>query len=204
MKIPILYSFRRCPYAMRARLAISLSGIKVELREVVLREKPRQMLELSPKGTVPVLVCHDDQVIDESFDIMIWALGNDFFKIEECELVKHCDENFKPWLDRYKYPNKYNDNTQEFVLENAMNFLELLEKKLEKNIFLFGNNRGFADIGIAPFIRQFAHVDIEWFLSLKYPKLINWYKEFVDWHVFKSIMEKNPKWADNQPIVFFP
>ncbi|MGB1344716.1 MAG: glutathione S-transferase N-terminal domain-containing protein [Amylibacter sp.] len=204
MKIPILYSFRRCPYAMRARLAISLSGIKVELREVVLREKPRQMLELSPKGTVPVLVCHDDQVIDESFDIMIWALGNDFFKIEEYELVKHCDENFKPWLDRYKYPNKYNDNTQEFVLENAMNFLELLEKKLEKNIFLFGNNRGFADIGIAPFIRQFAHVDIEWFLSLKYPKLINWYKEFVDWHLFKSIMEKNPKWADNQPIVFFP
>jgi len=204
VKIPILYSFRRCPYAMRARLAISLSGIKVELREVVLREKPRQMLELSPKGTVPVLICHDDQVIDESFDIMIWALGNDFFKIEECELVKHCDENFKPWLDRYKYPNKYNDNTQEFVLENAMKFLELLEKKLEKNIFLFGNNRGFADIGIAPFIRQFAHVDIEWFLSLKYPKLINWYKEFVDWHVFKSIMEKNPKWADNQPIVFFP
>ena len=202
--MPILYSFRRCPYAMRARLAISLSGIKVELREVVLREKPRQMLELSPKGTVPVLICHDDQVIDESFDIMIWALGNDFFKIDECELVKHCDENFKPWLDRYKYPNKYNDNTQEFVLENAMNFLELLEKKLEKNIFLFGNNRGFADIGIAPFIRQFAHVDIEWFLSLKYPKLINWYKEFVDWHVFKSIMEKNPKWADNQPIVFFP
>ena len=202
--MPILYSFRRCPYAMRARLAISLSGIKVELREVVLREKPRQMLELSPKGTVPVLVCDDDQVIDESFDIMIWALGNDFFKIDECELVKHCDENFKPWLDRYKYPNKYNDNTQEFVLENAMNFLELLEKKLEKNIFLFGNNRGFADIGIAPFIRQFAHVDIEWFLSLKYPKLINWYKEFVDWHVFKSIMEKNPKWADNQPIVFFP
>lgn len=189
---------------MRARLAISLSGIKVELREVVLREKPRQMLELSPKGTVPVLVCHDDQVIDESFDIMIWALGNDFFKIDECELVKHCDENFKPWLDRYKYPNKYNDNTQEFVLENAMNFLELLEKKLEKNIFLFGSNRGFADIGIAPFIRQFAHVDIEWFLSLKYPKLINWYKEFVDWHVFKSIMEKNPKWVDNQPIVFFP
>ncbi|MDB2675807.1 glutathione S-transferase N-terminal domain-containing protein [Amylibacter sp.] len=204
MKIPILYSFRRCPYAMRARLAISLSGIKVELREVVLREKPRQMLELSPKGTVPVLVCDDDQVIDESFDIMIWALGNDFFKIDECELVKHCDENFKPWLDRYKYPNKYNDNTQEFVLENAMNFLELLEKKLEKNIFLFGSNRGFADIGIAPFIRQFAHVDIEWFVSLKYPKLINWYKEFVDWHVFKSIMEKNPKWADNQPIVFFP
>ncbi len=202
--MPILYSFRRCPYAMRARLAISLSGIKVELREVVLREKPRRMLELSPKGTVPVLVCHDDQVIDESFDIMIWALGNDFFKIDECELVKHCDENFKPWLDRYKYPNKYNDNTQEFVLENAMNFLELLEKKLEKNIFLFGSNRGFADIGIAPFIRQFAHVDIEWFLSLKYPKLINWYKEFVDWHVFKSIMEKNPKWADNQPIVFFP
>lgn len=202
--MPILYSFRRCPYAMRARLAISLSGIKVELREVVLREKPRQMLELSPKGTVPVLVCDDDQVIDESFDIMIWALGNDFFKIDECELVKHCDENFKPWLDRYKYPNKYNDNTQEFVLENAMNFLELLEKKLEKNIFLFGSNRGFADIGIAPFIRQFAHVDIEWFLSLKYPKLINWYKEFVDWHVFKSIMEKNPKWADNQPIVFFP
>ena len=204
MKIPILYSFRRCPYAMRARLAISLSGIKVELREVVLREKPRQMLELSPKGTVPVLICHDDQVIDESFDIMIWALGNDFFKIEECELVKHCDENFKPWLDRYKYPNKYNDNTQEFVLENAMKFLELLEKKLEKNIFLFGNNRGFADIGIAPFIRQFAHVDIEWFLSLKYPKLIKWYKEFVDWQVFKSIMKKNPKWADDQPIVFFP
>ena len=204
MKISTLYSFRRCPYAMRGRLAISTSGIKVELREVVLRDKPTEMLEVSPKGTVPVLVLHNGEVIEESLDIMIWAFKNNLPKPEEYELVKFCDENFKPWLDRYKYPNKYNDNTQEFVLENAMNFLELLEKKLEKNIFLFGSNRGFADIGIAPFIRQFAHVDIEWFVSLKYPKLINWYKEFVDWHVFKSIMEKNPKWADNQPIVFFP
>lgn len=204
MKIPTLYSFRRCPYAMRGRLAISTSGIKVELREVVLRDKPTEMLEVSPKGTVPVLVLHNGEVIEESLDIMIWAFKNNLPKPEEYELVKFCDENFKPWLDRYKYPSKYNDCTQKLVLENALYFFELLEKKLEKNIFLFGNSRGFSDIGIAPFIRQFAHVDIDRFLNLQYPKLIEWYEEFVDWQGFKSSMKKYPKWVDDQPVVFFP
>lgn len=189
---------------MRGRLAISLSGNKVELREVILRDKPTEMLELSPKGTVPVLILPNGEVIEESFDIMIWAFKNNLSKKEEYDLVKHCDENFKPWLDRYKYPNRYNDYTQEFILKNAMDFLALLENKLEKNIFLFGNDRGFADIGIAPFVRQFAHVDIDWFFNLEYPKLIAWYKEFIDWHGFKSIMKKYPKWVDDQAVIIFP
>ena len=105
MKLPILYSFRRCPYAMRVRLAIAGAGIQVELREVLLRDKPLEMLEVSSKGTVPVLVLPNGQIIEESFDIMKWALGAKTITNNECNLVLLCDTNFKPWLDQYKYPN---------------------------------------------------------------------------------------------------
>ena len=204
MKLPILYSFRRCPYAMRSRLAILKAGIKVELREVVLREKPLEMLRLSPKGTVPVLLLPDGTVIEESYDIMTWALGSSASSLKEHDLIKLCDLNFKNWLDQYKYPNKFNKYNRDFVLENAGIYLNLLENNLEKNKFLFGNIRGFADIGIAPFIRQFAHVDIDWFLNSDWPNLIAWYQDFVEWKSFKSIMVKHPKWAHGQPMVIFP
>ena len=204
MKLPILYSFRRCPYAMRGRLAIAYAGIQVELREVLLRDKPLEMLEVSPKGTVPVLVLPNGKIIEESFDIMNWALSAKTITHNECKLVFLCDTDFKPWLDQYKYPNKNKNYNREITLEQAGKYLDLLEAHLHKNIFLFGGARGFADIGIAPFIRQFANVDIEWFLESNRPNLIAWYKEFIEWDGFESIMIKHPRWFFGDPITFFP
>lgn len=204
MTRPILYSFRRCPYAMRARLGIARSGIQVELREVVLRDKPEEMLEASPKGTVPVLVLPDGQVIDESFDIMIWALGAQNCPTDEQTLVRQCDTDFKPWLDRYKYPNKYEDYDRQTTLAEAGKYLKILEQRLENNDFLFGQTRSFADLGIAPFVRQFAHVDRDWFLDAKWPNVISWYSGFIEWDGFNSIMTKHPKWTAGDPTTLFP
>jgi glutathione S-transferase len=189
---------------MRGRLAIAQSGVQVELREVVLRDKPAEMLEASPKGTVPVLVLPNGDVIEESFDIMNWALGLDHSSQEERALVQQCDTEFKPWLDRYKYPDKHQDFDSEETLKQAGKYLNILEQRLENNIFLFGNDRGFADIGIAPFVRQFAHVDRDWFLQSNWPKVIAWYREFLEWDSFKSIMVKHPQWAAEDPVTMFP
>jgi glutathione S-transferase len=204
MKLPILYSFRRCPYAMRGRLAIAGAGIQVELREVLLRDKPLEMLEVSSKGTVPVLVLPNGQIIEESFDIMKWALGAKTITNNECNLVLLCDTNFKPWLDQYKYPNNNKNYNRETTLEKSGKYLNLLEAHLQKNKFLFGGVRGFADIGIAPFIRQFANVDIKWFLESNRPNLIAWYQEFIEWDGFEIIMIKHPRWFFGDPITLFP
>ena len=204
MTRPILYSFRRCPYAMRARLAIASVRRTVELREVVLRDKPDQMIEVSPKATVPVLILPDGQVIDESFDVMNWALGEQGSSVEERVLVLQCDAEFKPYLDQYKYPNKQEYYDRDQTLTNAGMYLNILEQRLENNDFLFGDERGFADIGIAPFVRQFAHVDRDWFSQSEWKNVIKWYSEFIDWDGFKSIMKKHPKWADGDPVTLFP
>ena len=204
MSHPILYSFRRCPYAMRARLAISSARRTVVLREVVLRDKPEAMIEVSPKGTVPVLILADGQVIDESYDVMNWALGEGGASADERALVMQCDEEFKPYLDQYKYPNKQENYDRDQTLLNAGMYLSLLDEHLEKNEFLFGDERGFADIGIAPFVRQFAHVDREWFMQSKWKNVIRWYSEFIEWDGFKTIMIKHPKWVDGDAVTLFP
>jgi glutathione S-transferase len=204
MTRPILYSFRRCPYAMRARLAVAQSGAQVELREVILRDKPSAMLEVSPKGTVPVLILPDGQVIDESYDVMNWALGVGGATDAERALVMQCDAEFKPFLDQYKYPNKQENYDRDKTLSDAGQYLNLLDECLENNDFLFGVERGFADIGIAPFVRQFAHVDRDWFLESEWKNVIKWYREFIEWDGFKSIMTKHPKWVDGDPITVFP
>ena len=204
MSHPILYSFRRCPYAMRARLAISSARRTVVLREVVLRDKPEAMIAVSPKATVPVLILPDGQVIDESYDVMNWALGDDGASAEERALVMQCDAEFKPYLDQYKYPNKQETYDRDQTLTNAGKYLSLLDERLEKNDFLFGDDRGFADIGIAPFVRQFAHVDRDWFLESEWKNVIRWYREFIEWDGFKSIMTKHPQWVDGDPVTLFP
>lgn len=204
MTRPILYSFRRCPYAMRGRLAIARAGIQVELREILLRDKAPEMLEASPKGTVPVLVLPNGAVIDESYDIMNWALGEGAASAEERALVQSCDRDFKPWLDRFKYPNKYEGCSREAAISNAGLFLDTLESRLANNSFLFGHARGFADIGIAPFVRQFAHVDREWFLNSKWSYVIAWYQEFIEWDGFLAIMSKYPKWVQGDAVTLFP
>jgi glutathione S-transferase len=204
---PILYSFRRCPYAIRARLAIYSAGIEIEIREVLLRDKAPKFLEVSKSKTVPCLQTNDD-ILDESLDIMVWALNlndPDHWLIDtdkSLELIETCDGPFKNALDRTKYPNRYPD---ENAVENRMlasDFLDLIESQL--NPYLFGKNYNLADIAILPFIRQFAHIDFNWFLSQPWPKTVEWLETFKTSEMFNSVMKKYPKWEEDGLITLFP
>ena len=170
----ILYSFRRCPYAIRARLALAISETPYELREVRLSRKPAAMLEASPKGTVPVLVLADGSVIDESSQIMRWALDrNDpegWLERDDPALIERNDGSFKHDLDRYKYPDRHDSNALEHR-QRGMEFLSLLDARLAEHAHLCGSQRGMADAAIMPFVRQFAGVDSEWFAAQPIPHL---------------------------------
>jgi glutathione S-transferase len=204
--LPILYSYRRCPYAMRARMALKLAGIEVEIREVSLRDKPAHLLEISPKATVPVLVLPDGSVIDQSLAIMNWAFDNmreenDALRanIHEASrasilsaLVLINDTSFKQALDAYKYPERFPIKTQIQHRAEGEVFLQKLEELLQKNTHLLGVTPSLADIAIFPFIRQFAAVDSVWFDNANYPKLRAWLTDWVNSDLFKSVMIKNP------------
>lgn len=194
---PILYTFCRCPYAIRARLAITISQLSVEYREILLRDKPREMLKLSPKGTVPVLVLPDGQVIDESIDIMRWALAQndpEHWLTDESDLIDINDHEFKPWLDRYKYADRHPEQSSDFHRQQGEVFLERLESKLHLHSALSGNNYTITDYAIAPFIRQFAHVDKHWFFNSAYPKTIQWLQHILTSDLFERVMMKQPVW----------
>lgn len=211
---PILYSFRRCPYAMRARLAIARAGICLKLREVVLRDKPAHMFEISPKGTVPVLLLADGTVIDESLDVMRWALGQndpdawlapDGGTLDDMlALITACDGDFKHHLDRYKYATRYEDVDPIADRQAAEVFLEKLETCLRAGGWLFGNRAGLADYAILPFIRQFAGVDPVWFAAAPYPALRAWLHAFLESTLFKSVMAKYPQWQPGDAEIEFP
>ncbi len=208
---PVLYSFRRCPYAMRARLAIAKSGISVELREVVLRNKPQQLLKISAKATVPVLLLNNEKVIDESLDIMAWALScrdpdNWLYKdsAEDIErLIQWNDGEFKYYLDRYKYADRYPEYNELYYREKAEVFLVELEKRLSKQSYLYGEKCSLADMAIFPFIRQFANVNPEWFHASKYKKLCHWLNQHIESALFISIMEKYPAWQVGDKKLIF-
>lgn len=213
--IPILYSFRRCPYAMRARLAISAANVNVELREITLRNKPKQMLIASPKGTVPVAVIDETTIIDESLDIAVWALKrHDPEQLlapqkgdlaEMLALIELQDRHFKPLLDRYKYHFHSDKDAALGARDEANGFLEQLDTQLNAQNFLFGDRRALADICIAPFIRQFAHVDKEYFWSLSFPSLIGWLDRFLASKEFEQIMPKFTPWVEgDRPLYFLP
>ncbi|MBL4584995.1 MAG: glutathione S-transferase [Pseudomonadales bacterium] len=211
--LPILYSFRRCPYAMRARLAIHFSGIKVELREVILRDKPPSMLSYSAKGTVPLLVLDSGQVIDESIDILYWALNQQDPKhlLNEQDdrspvdaLIKKNDHEFKHWLDRYKYSDRHPEFSTQYYRDNALPFIEKLDQLLSVKPYLFSHEISAADISIAPFIRQFANVDKVWFEQTPYPKLQDWLTRIVDSQPFKDIFKKYPQWHCDDNPTYFP
>ncbi|MFC4346369.1 glutathione S-transferase [Kordiimonas lipolytica] len=211
---PILYSFRRCPYAMRARLALAQAGVAVKLREVVLRDKPAHMLEISPKGTVPVLQLQDGAVIDESLDVMLWALTqNDpdgWLTPEQgtlegmLALIRENDGDFKHHLDRFKYATRYEDVDPLAHRQAAENFLEKLEARLAGHGWLFGSRASLADYAVLPFIRQFSGVDRSWFDAAPYPALRSWLRAFTESAFFKSVMKKHSQWQVGDAEADFP
>lgn len=199
---------------MRARMAIAASGIECRLREVVLRDKPSEMLDASPKGTVPVIVESDGTVIEESLDVMAWALTqNDAeawltpetgTRADMDALIAECDGPFKRALDRYKYPNRYEDEgvVREAQRALGLKFLETLNTQLDGRQHLFGKRVSYADIAIFPFIRQFANTDRAWFDELDLPHLQAWLEHHLESPRFKQIMPKYAQWktGDEEPI----
>jgi glutathione S-transferase len=208
---PILYSFRRCPYAIRARLAIAKAEITVEHREVVLRNKPQQLLDITAKGTVPVLQLQDGETIDESIDIMHWALSYhdpgqwlENASLDDINyLIQWNDGEFKYYLDRYKYADRYPENTKMDYREKAENFLLELEQRLTNHSFLCSEKCSLADIAIFPFIRQFSAVNGNWFQLSGYKNLSVWLNQQIDSSLFVSVMDKYPAWEPGQRRLFF-
>jgi glutathione S-transferase len=204
--LPILYSFRRCPYAMRARMALWVAGIAVELREVKLAAKPPELPAVSPKATVPVLVLSDGTVIDESLEIMRWALAqNDpesWLAGDDNALIAANDGPFKHHLDRAKYPTRYEADDIDHRAA-ALALLRSLETRLETQAQLCGEHRGLTDIALFPFIRQFAHSDREWFAAQGLPHLSAWLEGHIASDLFAAIMPKFVPWkAGDAPVNF--
>jgi glutathione S-transferase len=225
---PILYSFRRCPYAMRARMALQLSSIQVEIREIELKNKPPAMTALSPKATVPVLQLGENTVLDESLDIMLLALSHPIETLlpsdcatepvsievispidyqhliariqnlaqrsDDLALIAQNDNQFKPWLDKYKYADRFPEQTEGFYRQQGEQFITLLEARLSQHAFLSGAQLSLSDIAIFPFIRQFAHVNKAWFDQSPYLKVNAWLTALIDSPLFASIMVKRPVW----------
>jgi len=212
VSLPILYSFRRCPYAMRARLALAASRQQCELREVVLRNKPAQLLQASPKGTVPVLVLPGGDVIEESLDIMLWALSDNdpegWLKPsrgdlqEMLSLISQNDGAFKHHLDRYKYPQRY--EVAEPLVHRAAGarWLRDLQARLAHSGQLFGSVPSLADAAIMPFVRQFAQVDRDWFDAQPWPAVHAWLAAWLAAPLFHSVMGKYAPWSDGPGILF--
>ncbi|MGS0741505.1 glutathione S-transferase [Glaciimonas sp. GG7] len=200
--LPTLYTFRRCPYAIRARLAVKMSGVAVNMVEVSLRNKPQAMLDCSTKGTVPVLQLQDGTVIAESLDIMQWALaindpqqwldGRAALSPEAAALIAQNDGPFKQHLDRYKYAERFPEFPAHYYREQGGVFLAVLNDRLASQAFLMGETISFADIAIVPFIRQFAHVDKAWFYASPspHPHVIRWLDGLLGSSLFLSVMEK--------------
>ena len=198
----VLYSFRRCPYAIRGRMSLYKAGFIIELREVDLKNKPEQMLKASPKGTVPVLILPKGKVIDESLDIMKWALNkNDpdgWLNTDKTKmqfLIERNDNKFKRALDRYKYPNRYPNENCKGARETCTEILNDLNNRLKKHKNILSNTVSMADIALLPFIRQCALVDTEWFYNLHMPRLHDWLQRHLDSTIFKSIMIKSTVWT---------
>ncbi len=225
MSLPILYSFRRCPYAMRARLAIKVAGCRVQLREILLKNKPESMLQASPKGTVPVLMVPQSasiEVLDESLDIMLWALERSdpqgWLSPERGDLAEMyaliagfddvCSGGFKYHLDRYKYAPRYLETEEDepqalgefacYHRQQAEALLLLLERRLEAANWLFGGSPALADMAILPFVRQFAATDQAYWQIAPCPRVRTWLADFLSSKLFVGVMKKYPLWSEQQ------
>ena len=213
MKYPILYSFKRCPYAMRARMALQLTNIKCEIREVRLNNKPKHMLEVSPKGTVPVLILND-RTIEESMEVIDWALnqknvfeGNlkeNQIKISD-ELIERFDDKFKYHLDRYKYASRYGDVDEIHHRKKCEKILLEIEDIISGEEWFFGKKINKLDISILPFIRQFRIADADWFDNHKRLKKVkNYLHNFLASKILKDVMINYDVWKEESEISYFP
>ncbi len=197
---PLLFTFRRCPYAIRARMAIKISGVEVDKHEVNLRDKPEALLASSPKGTVPVLRFTDGHVIEESLDIMQWALSindPDQWLDESGGMsdaarvwIDRNDGPFKKALDNYKYAVRFPEHSEQYYREQAEFFLTELNTQLAKTTYLVGDRLTISDIAIFPFIRQFANVDKDWFYASRYTHVIEWLDKRLSSDIFTAVMAK--------------
>tara|TARA_Y200000002_G_scaffold130338_1_gene107366 strand:+ start:2543 stop:3184 length:642 start_codon:yes stop_codon:yes gene_type:complete len=213
MKYPILYSFKRCPYAMRARMALKLGNIKCEIREVRLNNKPEHMLKISSKGTVPILILQN-KVIDESIEIIDWVLENNQIFNENLsdrniqfteETINIFDNQFKYHLDRYKYSTRYKDINVKDHQKQCMSILKSLDKKIPNSRWVINDNLNKLDISILPFIRQFRIADSQWFDEQKEIKSVQRVlNNFQESELFKDVMFAYDEWREDSKAVFFP
>lgn len=220
--LPILYSLRNCPYAMRARIAIVKARQKVWLRDLVLSNKPKEMITASPKGTVPVIVLSNGAVIEESLDVMLWALkktdpndllhrniGENYNKnrdnilIDMLELIYEFDHGFKICLEQYKCAKRYKENNIELCRQACELYLKKLEQRLTHHLFLFSDKESLADIALLPFIRQFAKIERQWYLQSPYPMVRKWLDNYLQSPMFTKVMAKYPLWLDSHETVVF-
>jgi len=229
--LPILYSLKNCPYATRARMAVFYSQHAVILRNISLKNKPQEMLDASPKGTVPILVLSDQErdqkpsIIDESLDIMLWALSmndpSDLLHKEDSDslpnmlkLIASFDNEFKRYLETYKCAKRYHEDNlidcrqacEVFIkdLEQRLTEQYSTEKSLTKHRFLMSEKLSLADIAILPFIRQFAKVERQWYLQAPYPQVRNWLNNFLQNAMFAKVMTEYPLWSPNSEKIIFP
>ncbi len=212
MNLPVLYSFRRCPYAIRARLAVQVSGFSCHLREVLLRDKPAALIAASAKATVPVLVLPDGKIIDQSLDIMLHVLDihdpmnwlDAKIKTQAFELIEATQTQFKPHLDLYKYASRAVKPEPEYHRGKASDFLDELNVKLSQRSFLLGEEMSLADAGILPFVRQFAQTDREWFDKQAWSKLHDWLQAFEGSELRNNVMGKYGRWIEGDEEQIFP
>ena len=209
---PILYSFRRCPYCMRAHMALKYAGLKIILRDVKLNDLPAEVLAVSPHATVPSLAISENEYMDESWDIVKWAvqqndpenwLGENNEYLNEAEmLVEINDFSFKDDLDHYKYADRYPEHPMEYYRENGEEFLEELTELLQQNTFLSADHITITDIAVFPFIRQFAMVDKEWFDKSPYPELQRWLLAMLSSEWFIEAFKKHETWETGSKDIY--
>ena len=210
--IGILYSFRRCPYCMRAHLALKKAGLKIELREVMLSDMPEEALNISPKATVPILILRDGTVLDESWDIVKWALQqndpdnwlgeNDSFLPDAEMLIETNDFSFKNDLDHYKYADRYPEYSEQHYRQACEEFIEEIEDILTDNRYLLDNQLSLADISVFPFIRQFSLVDKSWFDQSPYPRVQTWLDSLISTPLFQQVFQKHDVWQPGETAIY--
>jgi len=212
--LPILYSLRNCPYAMRARIAIFKAKQTVLLRDLVLSNKPEEMLQASPKGTVPVVVLADGRVIEESLEVMLWAFNEtdpddllhcqrDNSLVEMLELIYEFDHDFKTCLEQYKCAKRYKENNLIEQRAACELYIQKLELRLTKHAYLMSDKESLADIALLPFIRQFARIERQWYLQSPYPNVRLWLNNYLQSPMFTKVMAKYPLWLTSHEEVLF-